>query len=174
MAGAPQQPLHPARPVLLFDLDQGLKFAQVVSVAQGMPHALQGVIGLPMVVDDDAGDAIEQTAARGRDAVEDQPHGAGDVQPLRPAADPKAGLSPPALPEGPSRCLTAAALTSAHTASANPWARPAQVRLIRAMVAATSRTGRPSPRPAGPRAEAGSGAGRPRPPRSAGRTAPAP
>jgi hypothetical protein len=71
MAGAPQQALHPARPVLLVDLD--LEFAQVVGVAQGMPHALQGVVGLPGIVDDDAGDAVEQAAAPGRDTVEDEP-----------------------------------------------------------------------------------------------------
>jgi hypothetical protein len=62
------------------------------------------------------------------------------MQPLRPAADPKAGLSPPALPEGPSRCLTGAAFTRSHTASANPEKRSAQLRLIRARVAATSLT----------------------------------
>src|SRR3954468_20630125 len=33
MAGAPQQAPHPVRPVLLLDLDQGLEFAQMVSVA---------------------------------------------------------------------------------------------------------------------------------------------
>ena len=82
MAGAPQQPLHPARPVLLLDLDHGVRAGS----GQGMPHASQGVIGLP--VDDDAGDAVEQAAAPGRDAVEDQPHGAGDMQPLRPARKP--------------------------------------------------------------------------------------
>jgi hypothetical protein len=57
--------------VLLVDLD--LEFAQVVGVAQGMPHALQGVVGLPVIVDDDAGDAVEQAAAPGRDTVEDEP-----------------------------------------------------------------------------------------------------
>jgi hypothetical protein len=36
MAGTPRQPLHPARPVLLLDLDQRLQFAQVVGVAQRM------------------------------------------------------------------------------------------------------------------------------------------
>ena len=41
MAGAPQQPLHPARPVLPLDLDQGLQFAQMVRVAQRMPHAFR-------------------------------------------------------------------------------------------------------------------------------------
>jgi hypothetical protein len=91
-----------------------------------------------VVMHDDAHNVRQQAAAPGRDAIEGQPHGAGNVQPLRPAADPES-----------SRCLTAAALTSAHTVSANPWARPAQVRLIRARVAATSRTGRPSPRPLG-------------------------
>src|ERR687897_3022076 len=56
------------------------------------------------------------------------------------ASCPKAGLSPPALPEGPSRCLTGAAFTRSHTASANPEKRSAQLRLIRARVAATSLT----------------------------------
>ena len=41
MAGTPQQPLHPARPVLLLDLDQGLQFTQVVRIAQRMQHAGQ-------------------------------------------------------------------------------------------------------------------------------------
>jgi hypothetical protein len=87
VAGAAQQALHPVRPVLL-DLD--LEFAQVVGVAQGMHDAFHGVVGLPVVVDDDAGDALHQAAAPGRDAIEDEPHGAGDVQPL--ASDAEAGL----------------------------------------------------------------------------------
>ena len=93
-----------------------------------------------MVMHDDAHNGRQQAAAPGRDAIEGQPHGARDVQPLRPAAGPKAGLSPPALPEGPSRCLTGAAFTRSHTASANSEKRSAQLRLIRARVAATSLT----------------------------------
>jgi len=36
VAGAAQQALHPARPVLFFDLDQRLQFAQMMRVAQRM------------------------------------------------------------------------------------------------------------------------------------------
>ena len=57
-----------------------------------MVHALHREVRLPVVVHDDAGDAIEQAAAPGRDPVEGQPGTRGDVQPLGPPADPQAGL----------------------------------------------------------------------------------
>jgi len=63
VAGAAQQALHPARPILLFDLDQRLELPQVVRVAQRMQHACQRVVRLPMVVHDDAGDIRQQAAA---------------------------------------------------------------------------------------------------------------
>ena len=50
VTGAAQQLLHLARPVFLFDLDQGLEFTQVMGVAQGMRHARHRVIGLPVVM----------------------------------------------------------------------------------------------------------------------------
>ena len=87
MAGPAQQPLHPARPVLLLDLDQRLQFAQMVRVAQRMQHAFQRVVGMPMVVHDDAAEVGQQAAAPGRDAIESEQHGRGDVQPLRLAAN---------------------------------------------------------------------------------------
>ena len=63
VAGAAQQALHPARPVLLFDLDQRLEFPQVVRVAQRMQYACQRVVRLPVVMHDDAGDIRQQAAA---------------------------------------------------------------------------------------------------------------
>ena len=57
-----------------------------------VPDALQGVIGFPVVVQPDAGEVFRHGAAFGRDAVERQQHGRGDVQPLGLAADPQAGL----------------------------------------------------------------------------------
>src|SRR5215213_8065264 len=63
MAGAAQQALHPARPVLLLDLDQRLEFPQVVRVAQRMQYACQRVVRLPVVMHDDAGDIRQQAAA---------------------------------------------------------------------------------------------------------------
>jgi hypothetical protein len=50
------QALHPTRPVLLLDLHQRLQLPQVVRVAQGMQHALQGVVRLPMVMYDNTAD----------------------------------------------------------------------------------------------------------------------
>jgi len=47
---AAQQLLHLARPVFLLDVDQGLEFAQVMGVAQGMTHVRHRVIGLPVVM----------------------------------------------------------------------------------------------------------------------------
>jgi hypothetical protein len=46
VTGAAQELLHLARPVFLLDLDQGLEFAQVMGIAQGMKHARHRVIGL--------------------------------------------------------------------------------------------------------------------------------
>ena len=63
VAGAAQQALHPACPVLLLDLDQRLEFTQVVRVAQRMQHACQRVVGFPVVMHDDAGDIRQQAAA---------------------------------------------------------------------------------------------------------------
>ena len=92
VAAAAQQPLHLARPVLLLDLDQRLEFAQVMGIAQRVLDALQGVIGFPVVVHRDAGEVFRHVAAFGRDAVERQPHGRGNMQPLGLAADPEPGF----------------------------------------------------------------------------------
>ena len=56
VTGAAQQALHAARPVFLLDVDEGLKFAQVMSVTQGVQHARHGVVGLPVVMHDRADD----------------------------------------------------------------------------------------------------------------------
>ena len=40
---AAQQPLHFARPRLFLDLDESLQFAQMMSIAQGVQHALKAV-----------------------------------------------------------------------------------------------------------------------------------
>src|SRR5580658_1203191 len=64
----------------------------MMGIAQRVPDALQGVIGFPVVVQRDAGEVFRHGAAFGRDAVERQQHGRGDVQPLGLAADPQAGL----------------------------------------------------------------------------------
>src|SRR3954447_17336112 len=64
VAGAAQQALHPARPVLLLDLDQRLEFPQVVRVAQRMQYACQRVVRLPVIMHDDAGNIRQQAAAR--------------------------------------------------------------------------------------------------------------
>ena len=45
-----------------------------------------------MIVDNDAGDIHQEAAALGADAIEGQQRGGGDMQPLRSAADPKAGF----------------------------------------------------------------------------------
>jgi hypothetical protein len=45
-----------------------------------------------VVVHDEAGDRRQQAAAFGRDAIERQPQGGGDMPPLRAGADAKAGL----------------------------------------------------------------------------------
>src|SRR6476620_2724283 len=92
MTGAAQQAPHPARPLFLLGVDQRLENAQVMGVAQGMQHPFHRVVGLPVVMHNDAHNVRQQAAAPGRDAIEGQPHGARDVQPLRSAADPEAGL----------------------------------------------------------------------------------
>ena len=65
MTGPAQGALHSARPVLFLALDQGLEFAQMVGVAQGVQHAVHGVVGLSVIVNHDAGDALQQAAAHG-------------------------------------------------------------------------------------------------------------
>ena len=92
VTGAAQEPLHFARPLLFLDLDERLQLAQVMGVAQGVQRARHGVIGLPVIVDNDAGDIRQKAAALGADAIEGQQRRAGDMQPSRLAADPKAGL----------------------------------------------------------------------------------
>ena len=92
VTGAAQEPLHFARPLLFLDLDERLQLAHVMGVAQGVQHARHGVIGLPVIVDDDAGDIRQKAAALGADVIEGQQRRAGDMQPSRLAADPKAGL----------------------------------------------------------------------------------
>ena len=87
-----QQTLHLARPVFLLDFNQRLKFAQVVRIAQRVQNALQGVVRLPVIVDDNTQDVFQQAAPFRGDAVKRQPDGRGDVQPLRLAADPEAGF----------------------------------------------------------------------------------
>src|SRR5207342_7035 len=134
VTGAPQYPLHFARPVFFLDFDESLQFAQVMGVAQGVQHARHRVIGLPVIVDNDAGDIHQEAAALGADAIEGQQCGGGDMQPLRSAADPKAGFIH----------VTGAAATWSRTTSAKPWKRRAQSWLIRAMVAVTSFTPRRS------------------------------
>jgi hypothetical protein len=57
LVGPAQQLWQLACPVFLFDFDQGLQFAQMVGVTQGVQHALQGVGGL--VMNDDAGDTCQ-------------------------------------------------------------------------------------------------------------------
>ena len=88
-----------------------------------------------MIVNDDAGDIRQETAALGADAIEGQQGGGGDMQPLRSAAIRKPVSS---------MCLTGAAATWSRTTSAKPWKRRAQSWLIRAMVAVTSFTPRRS------------------------------
>ena len=70
VTGAAQQPLHLARPLFFLDFDESLELAQVMGIAQGMQHALHRVIGLPVIVNDDAGDIRQETAALGADAIE--------------------------------------------------------------------------------------------------------
>ena len=63
-----------------------------MGVAQGVQHALHRVIGLPVIVNDDADDIRQEAAALGADAIEGQQGGGRHMQPLRLAADAKAGL----------------------------------------------------------------------------------
>jgi hypothetical protein len=42
MAGAAQQALHPARPFLLLDFDQGLEFSEMMGVDGGLNPRISG------------------------------------------------------------------------------------------------------------------------------------
>ena len=131
VTGAAQQPLHLARPLFFLDFDESLQFAQVMGIAQGVQHALHRVIGLPVIVNDDAGDIRQETAALGADAIEGQQGGGRHMQPLRLAADAKPRLV---------HVLHRRAATRSRTVSAKPCKRSAQVRLILAIVAAATLT----------------------------------
>ena len=50
------------RPVFLLDLHQRLQLAQMVRVAQRVQHTGHRVVGLPVVMHDNAGDLRQQTA----------------------------------------------------------------------------------------------------------------
>jgi hypothetical protein len=97
MAGAAQQALPLPRPVFFLDLDQRLQFAQMVCIAQRVQHASHRVVRFPVVMHDSAGHVRQQTAALSGDAVECEPDGRGDMQPLRLAVDPEAGRKSMAL-----------------------------------------------------------------------------
>ena len=92
VAGPAQQDLHPARPVLLVDVDECLQFAQMMRVAQRMTYAPHGVVGLPVVMHRNTDHVVPDGPALGTDPVDGQPGGGGDVQPSGSAADAKAGL----------------------------------------------------------------------------------
>ena len=64
LVGRAQHGVHHPGPRLALDLDERLQFAQMVSVAQGMQGAAQGIVRLEMIVDDDAlGHGSEHIAA---------------------------------------------------------------------------------------------------------------
>ena len=63
--GALKEPMHPLCPVFLLDVDQGLEFAQVMSVAGPVAYALEREVGGVIVMDDDALDL--HSAHLGRD-----------------------------------------------------------------------------------------------------------
>jgi len=100
-----------------------------MGVAQGMKHARHRVVGLPVVMHHNADHIGQQAAASGADAIEGEPGGTSHMQPLGLAADPKA-------------CLVhvldrRTGYQVAHRGDES-CSRAAQVRLIRAMVAATN------------------------------------
>src|SRR4249919_1126135 len=59
-------------------LDESLQFAQMMSIAQG--------VGLPVIVNDDAGDIRQETATLGADPIEGQQGGRRHMQPVHWAA----------------------------------------------------------------------------------------
>ena len=79
-------------PSLPSRFDKSLQFAKMMSVTQGVQHAVHRVVWLPVIVDDNAGDIRQQAAALGADAIEGQQGGGSHMQPLRLAADAKTGL----------------------------------------------------------------------------------
>src|ERR1019366_3299568 len=60
VTGAPQQPLHLARPVFPLYFDESLQFAKMMSVTQGVQHALHRVVRFPVIVNNDAFDMRQQ------------------------------------------------------------------------------------------------------------------
>ena len=77
---------------------------------------------------DNARDMSQQAAAPGRDPVEGEQHGRGDMQPLRLATNAETGFV---------HVLDRCGRDAVRTTSAKTWKRAAQSWLIRAMVAVT-------------------------------------
>ena len=63
--GASEQAMHAPGPVFLLDLDQGLEFAQVMSVAGAVAHALESEVAGVIVMDEDALEVLVDIAASG-------------------------------------------------------------------------------------------------------------
>ncbi len=99
-------------------------------VAQGAQHGLHQRGGLPAIVDADAGGIRWQAAALGADATEGRQRSGRRIQPLRLAADAKAGRVH-VLAGHPQRN---------RAVSAKPRRRFAEARLILVMAAAESST----------------------------------
>ena len=93
-AGFEEKVAHAGRPRLRVEGDQRLQFAQVMGVAQRMRCAFHSAgVRLEAVMHGDAPfELLRQIAAFGRDAIKGEPVGGDRMQPLRPAADAKAGL----------------------------------------------------------------------------------
>ena len=90
--GALKEPMHPLCPVFLLDVDQGLEFAQVMSVAGPVAYALEREVGGVIVMDDDALEVLLDMAASGADAQDSQQWGAQHVEPAGPGGDAQAGF----------------------------------------------------------------------------------
>src|SRR5271155_5757540 len=91
--GLAQHRAHEFGPGFLFEFDQALEFAQDMGVAEGVIDLDEPVVGLEVVVDDDAAFQIPgDVAALFSGAIEGEAKARGRVQPLQLAADPIARL----------------------------------------------------------------------------------
>ena len=99
VAGVAKQRLHQARPAVVVGVDGEGEFAEEVRAAQLVPAASVGQVGLPAVMDQRTGVARDDAdlldglpSAPAVQALQRQGSVGEDVEPLRPAVDPEAGL----------------------------------------------------------------------------------
>ncbi len=91
-ASAFEEAVYAAGPVFHFDVDRGLEFARVMSVAGRVTYALKGKVTGVIVMDEDVRDVPFDIAGSDADAQNDQERDARQVEPTGAALDAASGF----------------------------------------------------------------------------------